>query len=152
MWVLSFAAPANYLLKRQVMSRFAVNHIKQLLTTCWSRPIAVQMFLLSKQTFLHINQVIIGCHYNSRSRTVTGDWYMTINKVQTKSFEQSVGNKDSNSREENLKISINFSRLSIIRNRTGNITVSSNILQHIINRTGNIMVSSNILQHIIKRK
>ena len=63
MWVLLSAAPANYLHKMQDMSRFAVNHIKQQLTTCRSKPIAVQKFLLSKQTFLlNTEKVIIGCH------------------------------------------------------------------------------------------
>jgi len=45
MWVLSFAAPANYLHKRQVISSFAVNHTKQQLTIWRSRPIVVQKFL-----------------------------------------------------------------------------------------------------------
>jgi len=63
MCVLSSAAPANYLHKKHIMSSFAVNQIKQQLTTCRSTPIAVQTFLLSKQTFLHnIKKVIIGSH------------------------------------------------------------------------------------------
>jgi len=63
MFVLSSAAPANYLYKQHIMSRFAVNQIKQQLTICRSRPIAVQMFLLSKQSFLdNIKKVIIGGH------------------------------------------------------------------------------------------